>query len=537
MKIKKVLSIALALILAIGMLAGCGGNGGSEIEQADISAFVETDEKLELSWLSYTTLSGCTEGTAPELLIEDKFNVEMKPIFAEGSKYTDKKNALLQAGDIPDLIYELDPMHVFADARDEYLLEIPYAAIQKYAPSIFADLNEKAPAVWAYSYYEGANYGLPNMNHSHVTPKLSIYRGDWLEKLGLEVPETIPELHDVLYAFTHNDPDGNGKDDTWGYAPYSSSHYQWFFAEMFGAYGVLPFDWQEVDGKIVYGGLREECETVLATLADWYKEGLIYPAFVEDATGSKLLQTGKVGYAPEADYSDPQLETSSLNTLKTNFPDGYYSYGKLIKGPEGLAGARSWGYPCHVVSFGNKDESSPVKATRILQMLETMFTDDALRIEISAGKEGEQWVHEEDRFFVATPDYTEGAQKRQAGYDWVLSGPGFWAPVITSDELFASTRATGYKNWLETYGDPATVLTDAFYKIDIVPSAPTYVVDLHNNEMALMAKIIKGEIAADQYIEEFTKIWEGTGGPQLLAEAETQKDVVDEIYAKIGLNK
>ena len=52
-----------------------------------------------------------------------------------------------------------------------------------------------------------------------------------------------------------------------------------------------------------------------------------------------------------------------------------------------------------------------------------------------------------------------------------------------------------------------------------------------------MAKIIKGEIAADRYIEEFTKIWEGTGGPQMLAEAEAQKDVVEEIYEKVGIVK
>lgn len=536
MNLKKSLSITLILLIAIGMLAGCG-NGGSNVEQTDISAFVETDEKLEISWLGYAVLPGVEEGTAPELLMEEKFNVELKPIFTESSKYTDKKNALLQSGEIPDLIYELDPMYVYADARDEYLLEIPYATIEKFAPSIFEDINEKAPSVWAYSYYEDANYGLPNLNHSHVSPKVSIYRGDWMDKLGLEVPTTIDELHDVLYAFTHDDPDGNGKNDTWGYAPFSNTHYQWFFAEMFGAYGVLPFDWQEVDGKIVYGGLREECETVLATLSDWYKEGLIYPAFVENANGAQLLQKGTVGYAPEANYSDPKSETSGLATLKTNFPDGYYKYGKLIKGPEGLAGARSWGYPCHVVSFGNKDESSPLKATKVLQMLETIFVDDSLRVEISYGKEGEQFVHEEDRFFVPTPEYTESAVRRQAGYDNYISGPGFWAPVAPSDELYNSSISTDRKEWLETYGDPATVLTDVFYKVDIVPSAPTYVNDLQNNEMALMAKIIKGDIPADQYIEEFTKIWEGTGGPTMLAEAEAQKDVVDEIYKKIGIAK
>ena len=138
MKMKKALSIALALVFAIGMLAGCNG-GTLEDTSADISAFVDNDEKLDVTWLGYAKLAGCTEGQATELLFEEEFNLNITPIFAEYSSYTDKKNALLQAGDIPDLIYELDPMHVYADARDEFLLNVPYEAIEKHAPSVYAD--------------------------------------------------------------------------------------------------------------------------------------------------------------------------------------------------------------------------------------------------------------------------------------------------------------------------------------------------------------------------------------------------------------
>ena len=38
-------------------------------------------------------------------------------------------------------------------------------------------------------------------------------RQDWLDKLGLAVPTTVDELHDVLLAFKNNDPNGNGKAD------------------------------------------------------------------------------------------------------------------------------------------------------------------------------------------------------------------------------------------------------------------------------------------------------------------------------------
>ncbi|GMQ57976.1 hypothetical protein AN1V17_23710 [Vallitalea sediminicola] len=42
-------------------------------------------------------------------------------------------------------------------------------------------------------------------------------RKDWLSKLGLSMPTTPDEFLDVARAFTKNDPDGNGKDDTYGF--------------------------------------------------------------------------------------------------------------------------------------------------------------------------------------------------------------------------------------------------------------------------------------------------------------------------------
>jgi putative aldouronate transport system substrate-binding protein len=42
-------------------------------------------------------------------------------------------------------------------------------------------------------------------------------RQDWLDKLGLKMPATPDELIAVGQAFTFNDPDGNGRNDTYGF--------------------------------------------------------------------------------------------------------------------------------------------------------------------------------------------------------------------------------------------------------------------------------------------------------------------------------
>lgn len=538
MKMKKALSIALALVFAIGMLAGCSV-GTVEETTADISAFVDNDEKLDITWLGYAMLAGCTEGKATELMYEEEFNMNITPIFAEYESYIDKKNALLQAGDIPDLIYELDPMHVYADARDEFLLSVPYAAIEKHAPSVYAELNKKAPAAWAYTYYEGENYGLPNMENSHMEVKVGTYREDWLKNVGMEVPTTIDELHDVLYAFQYDDPDGNGKDDTYGYAP-TSPYYAAYFSEIYGAYGVLPFDWEEVNGEIVYGGLREECEDALALLSEWYKEGIIYPGFVEvDQYADQLFRDSKIGYSTGIGYSDPSSDYAKA--LKEKVPSMSITYGPIVKGPEGEAGIRVWGDACHAVSFGASGEQAPVKVTRLLKLFERMFTDEAFMVESRVGKEGEVYTVDKNTssqtVFVPTADYEESSQRRLAGYEFTMSGPTFWSPIAPKKEVYENYLTDPYVEFKNKYYDASVLKADVFYKNDIVPSAPTYMEDLRNQQMKLMTQCIKGEVPCDQYVEKFTKIWEGTGGPQMLDEAKEQQKILDEIYAKIGIDK
>lgn len=71
----------------------------------------------------------------------------------------------MAGGDIPDLVYELDPVNVFNDVDQDFIVEVPYGTIEKYAPSYYAYLNETAPAAWSYSRYMDANWGVPNLNY------------------------------------------------------------------------------------------------------------------------------------------------------------------------------------------------------------------------------------------------------------------------------------------------------------------------------------------------------------------------------------
>ncbi|MBO5930217.1 MAG: hypothetical protein J6Q27_02845, partial [Clostridia bacterium] len=323
MKMKKLLSLTVAIVMAIGMLSGCGnGSSGSNTEK-----FAETDEKLTLTWLGFPRLGGAPEGTTPELLLEEKFNLEIKPLFYEETKYEEKSSLLLAGGEIPDLIYEMDPIYVINHAYQDFLVEVPYDTIEKYAPEYFAYLNEYNPVGWSHSRYEGKNWGVPNVNYSQMVSDVTFWRKDWLDKFGLEVPKTLDETYTALYKFANEDPDGNGKKDTYGFSTGQTKHS--FFPSIFGAYGCLPFWWQEVDGKIVYGGVTDACKEALKTLAAWYKDGLIHPEFY---TKRADMSTETIGADLASAYQDPTDPTHAINKIKKINPNAETAYGFLPTG-------------------------------------------------------------------------------------------------------------------------------------------------------------------------------------------------------------
>ena len=69
-------------------------------------------------------------------------------------------------------------------------------------------------------------------------------RQDWLDNLGLDMPETFEEFKEVMRAFTEDDPDGNGVDDTYGFVSSYQGPYnrEWNGLEFWLWPWVLPMN-------------------------------------------------------------------------------------------------------------------------------------------------------------------------------------------------------------------------------------------------------------------------------------------------------
>lgn len=529
---KRVVSILLAIAVLLSF-AGCGKDNAST-----------SGEKLTITWMSYPMNQSAEEGTPAELLIEEKFNVELKPIFYANQSYNDKKTMLLAGGEVPDLIYELDPSYVMADVDQGFLAEVPYELIAKHAPTAYKTIKEVEPKAFMYSYVDGKNYGIPNLSYGNMKGRLGLWRMDWLKKVGInEVPDTIDEMHDALYKITKNDPDGNGKDDTWGM---SGDILNWHttFTEIFGAYGVVPFNWMEQDGKVVYGGFAKGTEEAISTIAKWYSEGLIHPDFTSDnvfANGKERFSSGVVGYINQQGgyYVTPQTTAGLAGSTQSINPGSEVQSAKFIVGPDGHSGTQCWGAPTHIVSFGEHLEDEEEKLIKILEIFEGTISDSEFLQKVKMGDEGVNWEFKDASVgFKGSinwlPPYDDAAQRTKYCVDKTFGAPTFFVPLtapVTENDMRMSDDDARFS---EEYKMEENGHADLFFKPDVLPSAAEYFNDLRSKQINILTSAIKGEITPEEYTSQFRKVWEENGGLVLEEEAKNMGAIIEKVVSDVN---
>ena len=77
-----------------------------------------------------------------------------------------------------------------------------------------------------------------------------IYRKDWADNLGLSAPKTVDEFYEMARAFSEDDPDGNGKNDTIGLTDRSDLIFGVF--KTIASWHGTPNNWGEKDGRTTY---------------------------------------------------------------------------------------------------------------------------------------------------------------------------------------------------------------------------------------------------------------------------------------------
>lgn len=102
-------------------------------------------------------------------------------------------------------------------------------------------------------------------------------RKDWLDQLGLDVPDSYEDTLEVMRAFTFDDPDGNQRNDTFGFtASGNGRSYSWDFPG-FVENDVYVFDLDLDAGTFRYGLTDLALVDVLEDIQQLEREKIIDP--------------------------------------------------------------------------------------------------------------------------------------------------------------------------------------------------------------------------------------------------------------------
>lgn len=327
---KKIFAFLLAVIMLLSMTA-CGGSGNGSATEAS---------KNDAG--SSAANAGGTENTDEEINyygFSEPLDIKIGVSYATASDFTFyggetvENNAwmsLYKANNIiPSILYEVDPSQaptklntsimsgdypdVFKINSSEYKNYIESGAIaditeayEKYATDELKEYMTYDGGLALQSVtVDGKLYGLPKVNDTLGGVNVMWVRQDWLDRLGLEIPTTMDELKAVAEAFTFNDPDGNGKDDTYGIAfdgmnvlNTSVGNMAPFFegwGVYFGSNGLAYV--KDASGEIQWGGANtEQAKAALQYLQDLYAEGVIARDFITMDDQSVFAET-EAGHA------------------------------------------------------------------------------------------------------------------------------------------------------------------------------------------------------------------------------------------------
>ncbi|NEW05795.1 extracellular solute-binding protein [Paenibacillus sp. SYP-B3998] len=233
---------------------------------------------------------GYNENRNPYLqFIEDHTDLDVEVLLPPVIGYQKTANSFLNAEKLPDMISIPSKILVAKHARQNALMPLD-ELLDLYGANLKANIPE---SVWEQARFNGHLYAIPSMSETQGM-ELMYVRKDWLDKLGLQPPATLEEYERVIRAFAEEDPDGNGKADTFGLSMVNNLFRS---APFFGAFGLQLDQWVERDGKLVYSHILPEMKEALLFLSRLYKEQLIDQDFPLNthSTLAEKIKRGQVG--------------------------------------------------------------------------------------------------------------------------------------------------------------------------------------------------------------------------------------------------
>ncbi|MUG85334.1 extracellular solute-binding protein [Paenibacillus timonensis] len=320
---KRGFSVLILLLIVVCLLGGCM-NRETKLKATSV----------DRPFLSILAPLHFPQPPSKEIVaeIEEKTEVRLDLRWVPEGVYTDKMMTGLTTNSLAKVSFvKFSDYHLVKNAiRSDVFWEIgPYLAE-------FPNLSKLDPEILDQAAVDGKIYGLYTERPS--SRQGLILRKDWLDRLGLEEPQTLEELYEVLRQFTYGDPDGNGKQDTLGIVDRNDLVYGIF--KTLSSYFGTPNNWKVEDGRVIPEFMTDEYMDTMNYVKKLYDEKLInldFPLTSKEVQRDRFIR-GEAGVliGSMTDVQRLSIEARAMN------PNADFTLVNRINGPYGY---KVWSIP------------------------------------------------------------------------------------------------------------------------------------------------------------------------------------------------
>lgn len=303
--------------------------------------------------------------------------------------------ASLAAGDSPDIF------RVFRSDLQRYVDQGLILDLTPYADQLTDYVNFVGEDTVEYGMIDGRLMAItPHQNNQNDYTYW--IRQDWLDNLGLDLPTNAEEFREVLRAFTEDDPDGNGQNDTFGL---TGSSPESTFRPLWGAFGTPGPGriYVDDDGESRASYEDEGMAEAVAYIADLQTSGFVDPDSYSLDPG-EARDRGFQGMAGVMDQSWTAVVKEPAASLgEAANPDAEWVQVEQLQQADGSPGMLAKGIDAaRVYAFPASLEGDEAKIQKIIDYINYVSTPEGLRLAMW-GVEGTQYEMDDDGTITPLP--------------------------------------------------------------------------------------------------------------------------------------
>lgn len=435
---------------------------------------------------------------------ENRLDMDIEVNLIPSADFNSKFNVMAAGGELPDMTLFTN-YDYFNYAGQELFLEIGDML------GDYPNLNAIDKKYYDQVAYQGKYYAIPKVNPNQGKNN-TVVRTDWLDKLGIAMPENLEQLRDMYKQFTYGDPDGNGQNDTFGLSTTSevvASVFPDTFMGIFGAFGIQP-DYYHLEGnEVVYGAISENYKNALRYLNELYTVDKVIDPDIFIIKTDQARQTfvqGRFGSFTAWWSIGPQVCMQRMNMAEVS-PGAEIAVLPAIKGANGESGYRSKSAITGTVCI-NADTKYPQACMKLMDYL---ATEEGTVLGLY-GFEGEHYTKEtvtnvngeEETLYTRTELGQQEFDKK-----WLDIMSMFYSGSLANNQYFNDALLMEHI----TAAENAPLYFDLFDGLTS-DELQRYGADLKKLEQEWMINFITGKAPLDSF-DEYVAQWKQKGGEEI----------------------